>query len=85
MSIPDAPAPNFEDYPSLYGWTNENERGYKILERPSSTTRPMRVIHIGAGMSGICLSKMLPDAIKDVTLTCYDKNGDIGGTWLENV
>lgn len=86
MSPPEpAPLPKFEDYPNLYGWTTQNERGYKIQERPCGAMRPMRVIHIGAGLSGICLAKLMPDALKNVALTCYDKNSDIGGTWFENV
>ena len=86
MSPPEpTPLPKFEDYPNLYGWATQNERGYKIQEHPCGTMRPMRVIHIGAGLSGICLAKLIPDALKNVTLTCYDKNSDVGGTWFENL
>lgn len=67
-----------------YGWPRENERGYRILEQPHGTERPLRVIHIGAGISGICMSKFLPEESKDTSLVCYEKNEDIGGTWLEN-
>lgn len=73
-----------EDLVQRYGWPRENERGYKIRERPYGTERPLRVIHVGAGISGICISKFLPETLKDVSLVCYDKNADIGGTWLEN-
>ena len=30
------------------------------------------------------MSKFLPETLKDVSLVCYDKNADIGGTWFEN-
>lgn len=44
----------------------------------------MRIVHIGCGASGIALAKFLPDMLNNVSFTCYDKNDDIGGTWLEN-
>ncbi|KAF2652919.1 cyclohexanone monooxygenase [Lophiostoma macrostomum CBS 122681] len=66
------------------GWPRENERGYKIDEELFGHERPIRVIHIGAGISGICLAKFLPEKLNNATLVCYDKNNDIGGTWLEN-
>jgi hypothetical protein len=77
-------AQNSEDLAAKYGWPRENERGYRIQERPYGTERPMRIIHVGAGISGICMSKFLPETLKDVSLVCYDKNADIGGTWFEN-
>lgn len=67
-----------------FGWPKQNERGYKIQEHPYGTERPLRVIHIGAGISGICIAKFLPESLSNVSLVCYDKNNDIGGTWLEN-
>jgi hypothetical protein len=76
--------PNFETLPKRYGWPTENNRGYQIKEAPFGTERPLRVIHVGAGASGICLAKFLPSALKNVSLICYEKNNDIGGTWLEN-
>ncbi|OJD16203.1 hypothetical protein AJ78_03635 [Emergomyces pasteurianus Ep9510] len=76
--------PEFEQQPHMYGWPRENAKGYKIQERLCGSLKPIRVIHIGAGISGICLAKFLPEEVTEVTLTCYDKNSDIGGTWLEN-
>lgn len=70
--------------PDKYGWQRENEHGYRIKEQLYGTKRPLRVIYVGAGASGICFSKFLQDRMKDVSLVCYDKNEDIGGTWLEN-
>ncbi|KPI42778.1 putative sterigmatocystin biosynthesis monooxygenase stcW [Cyphellophora attinorum] len=77
-------ANTFENAANLYGWPQENERGYRIQERPYGSERPLRVIHIGAGISGICMAKLLPETLSNVSLVCYDKNDDIGGTWLEN-
>ncbi|KAL1969601.1 hypothetical protein VTN77DRAFT_8154 [Rasamsonia byssochlamydoides] len=76
--------PDFESLPDKYGWPRENEHGYRIKEQLCGTERPLRVIHAGAGASGICLAKFLPERLKNVSLVCYDKNSDVGGTWLEN-
>ncbi|OAG37868.1 hypothetical protein AYO21_07974 [Fonsecaea monophora] len=70
--------------PELYGWPTQNERGYRILEQPFNTKRPIRVIHIGAGASGICFAKFHETMTENVTIQLYEKNSDIGGTWLEN-
>jgi hypothetical protein len=66
------------------GWPQQNARGYKILEQPLGTMRPMRVVFIGAGASGICFSKFAQDTLSNVDIQLYEKNDDVGGTWLEN-
>lgn len=75
---------NFEKVADQCKWPRQNERGYKIQEEVFAHERPIRVIHIGAGISGICLAKLLPEMLNNASLVCYDKNSDIGGTWLEN-
>ncbi|OAG44504.1 hypothetical protein AYO21_01500 [Fonsecaea monophora] len=52
--------------------------------RPVDKPRPMKVIVIGAGMSGIIAGIFFPRAIENLTLTIYEKNADLGGTWFEN-
>jgi hypothetical protein len=66
------------------GWKIRNAQGYEILEKPYGSRRPLRVIHIGAGASGIVFSKFLEEQLEDVELQVYEKNHDVGGTWLEN-
>ncbi|EXJ74840.1 uncharacterized protein A1O5_01536 [Cladophialophora psammophila CBS 110553] len=66
------------------GWMVQNARGYRIHEEPYNTPRKIRVIHIGAGASGITLSKFMEDRCENVELQIYEKNKDVGGTWLEN-
>lgn len=46
--------------------------------------RPMKVIVIGAGISGILASIRLPRRIQNLDLVVYDKNPEVGGTWYEN-
>jgi 4-hydroxyacetophenone monooxygenase len=42
-----------------------------------------RVVIIGAGMSGLCMAVKLKAA--GIDFVVLEKDGDIGGTWLENV
>jgi len=66
------------------GWMIQNARGYKINEEPYCAARKLRLIHIGAGASGITFSKFVEERLRNVELQIYEKNADIGGTWLEN-
>jgi NADPH-dependent glutamate synthase beta subunit-like oxidoreductase len=76
--------PSLDELPDLYGWPRQNERGYRIDETPSGTYRPLKVIIIGAGASGISFAKFSREELHNVELQIYEKNHDIGGTWLEN-
>lgn len=55
-----------------------------ISERAFDQPRPLKVIYIGAGISGICASIMFPKYVPTVDLVVYEKNADVGGTWFEN-
>ena len=44
--------------------------------------RSLRVVIIGAGMSGILAAHRLQQA--GIPYTVVEKNGDVGGTWFEN-
>ena len=46
--------------------------------------RPMRIVVIGAGFSGIYLGIRIPEWLRNVDLTIYEKNAGVGGTWYEN-
>jgi ribulose 1,5-bisphosphate synthetase/thiazole synthase len=43
--------------------------------------RPLKVIVIGAGYSGIYHGVRIPERIKNCELTIYEKNDAVGGTW----
>lgn len=47
-------------------------------------TRKVKVITVGAGFSGIMMAYKIQKYTKNVDLKIYEKNADIGGTWLEN-
>lgn len=59
---------------------------YIIPESLLGTRRPIKVIVIGFGFSGIHLSYILGKQTKNsnITLQFYEKNPGLGGTWFEN-
>ena len=55
-----------------------------ISDRCIDSVRPLKVISIGAGISGILAAIELPRKLKKLELVIYDKNEELGGTWFEN-
>ncbi|KAF6232532.1 hypothetical protein HO173_009200 [Letharia columbiana] len=55
-----------------------------IPNRSVDTVRPLKVICIGAGVSGILAAINLPQVVRKLDLVIYDKNEELGGTWFEN-
>ncbi|KAI3401753.1 hypothetical protein diail_9417 [Diaporthe ilicicola] len=46
--------------------------------------RFVKIICVGAGASGLCLAYKLQKSFRNYSLTIYDKNPSVGGTWYEN-
>ncbi|KAL1304763.1 hypothetical protein AAFC00_003700 [Neodothiora populina] len=67
-------------------YSTPGSTGYNIpdinINDPSN--RKIRVLTIGAGVSGILMAYQLQKHCKNVEHVVYEKNHDIGGTWLEN-
>jgi cation diffusion facilitator CzcD-associated flavoprotein CzcO len=57
---------------------------FKIREHPVDYHRELKVAVIGGGLSGITAGILLPKKVPNINLTIIEKNGDLGGTWLEN-
>ncbi|MCJ1255280.1 hypothetical protein MMC24_003096 [Lignoscripta atroalba] len=55
-----------------------------ISARDIGSVRPLKVIYIGAGISGILAAIRLPAQVQNLDLVIYDKNEELGGTWFEN-
>lgn len=49
----------------------------------SVENRKIKVLTIGAGVSGILMAYLIQRDCKNVEHIIYEKNGDVGGTWLE--
>lgn len=58
--------------------------GYRIREEPFGTRRKLRVVLMGAGASTVNFLKKTEERMHNLDVTVYEKNHDIGGTWLEN-
>ncbi|KAI1423213.1 hypothetical protein F5Y12DRAFT_786187 [Xylaria sp. FL1777] len=56
----------------------------KRLEGPIHAERYLRIVVIGAGASGLLVAYKLQKDFKNVSLTIYEKNQGISGTWYEN-
>jgi cation diffusion facilitator CzcD-associated flavoprotein CzcO len=59
---------------------------YHYVQQYLGKPRPVRIITIGAGISGIAAVHLFKEKFKDgtVEIVLYGKNEDVGGTWLEN-
>jgi hypothetical protein len=58
--------------------------GYVVEEHPLGEPRKLRVITIGAGASGLNIAYQIGKHMKNIDLQLYEKNNEVGGTWLEN-
>lgn len=67
-------------------FNNAIDSAYRIIEQPIGTRRPLRVVCMGAGYSGVMMSIVFNERLRDsnASLAVYERNEDIGGTWLEN-
>lgn len=57
---------------------------YSVREQALGTLKPLRLICIGAGVSGINLLRTLRLNLNDYEAVVYEKNNNVGGTWFEN-
>lgn len=46
--------------------------------------RKIKVLTIGGGVTGILMAYQIQKLCENVEHVIYEKNADIGGTWLEN-
>ncbi|OAL38935.1 hypothetical protein AYO20_01686 [Fonsecaea nubica] len=55
-----------------------------IPDHPQCAPQPLKIIHVGAGASGLLFAHKAERMLKNYDLICYEKNDSIGGTWYEN-
>lgn len=55
-----------------------------IPDYPQATSQLLKIIHVGAGASGLLFAHKAEKYLENYTLICYEKNDTIGGTWYEN-
>lgn len=56
----------------------------KLVQQWHSQPRKLRIIHVGAGATGLCAAYKMERQLTDYELVCYEKNHEVGGTWLQN-
>ncbi|KAH7070775.1 hypothetical protein BKA63DRAFT_579477 [Paraphoma chrysanthemicola] len=63
-----------------------NSEPYHYTKHWIGQPRPVRIVIVGAGVSGIGAVKLFKEVLGNlpVSLTLYEKNHDVRGTWLEN-
>jgi len=61
----------------------EDAGGYAIPDVYLGTRKPVKIVIIGFGASAIELAYVLKkrDPRNNISLQCYEKNDEIGGTW----
>ncbi len=74
----------WETQPHENEFYRQSFANYAITEQPLHTKRPLRMIIIGAGASGLQIAYKAERQLQNVSFQIYEKNNDIGGTWLEN-
>ena len=62
----------------------ELNQDHQRLGGPIHVERPMRIICVGAGASGLCFAYKLQRSFQNFSLTVYEKNAEVSGTWYEN-
>ncbi|KAK4548067.1 hypothetical protein LTR36_010787 [Oleoguttula mirabilis] len=62
----------------------KTEAPWLLHDTPVENQRPIKVIVIGAGYSGVYCAIRIPERLRNCELTVYEKNDGIGGTWYEN-
>lgn len=71
------------------GYKGNKSQAHESYEIPdvvlnSPMTRRIKVLSIGAGVTGILNAYNIQKHCENVEHVIYEKNHDIGGTWLEN-
>lgn len=71
---------------SNFRTTSSSQAGYEVSDQPIGTRRPLRIVCLGAGYSGLMMGIVYSQKLRDrdATLVIYERNSDLGGTWLEN-
>ncbi|KEF54822.1 uncharacterized protein A1O9_09264 [Exophiala aquamarina CBS 119918] len=64
--------------------SRRDPRPVELLDQPLHTKRKLRLICIGAGISGIAAAYKYERDLENVDIAIYEKNDNVGGTWYEN-
>ncbi|OQV04249.1 hypothetical protein CLAIMM_09160 [Cladophialophora immunda] len=65
-------------------WYNQDFDGYRVSDRHVYEKKPVRIVCIGAGFTGLQLAHKAEKLLEKVDLQIYEKSKDVGGTWLDS-
>ena len=63
-----------------------SKQRYQVQNAPTDARRPLRVVCIGAGYSGLMMAIIAEQRMqgRNIEFKVYEMNSDLGGTWLVN-
>lgn len=70
------------DSKTANGVDNDAVPQWSVHDSPIENQRPIKVIVIGCGYSGIYIGIRLPERLRNCELVIYEKNKGVGGAWL---
>jgi len=70
------------DSKTANGVDNDAVPQWSVHDSPIDNQRPIKVIVIGCGYSGIYIGIRLPERLRNCELVIYEKNKGVGGAWL---
>lgn len=79
--MPDAAAQEVHQSRQATTQTNGHSPDFKMHDTVIENFRPIKVIVIGAGYSGIYCGIRIPERFRNCELVIYEKNAGVGGTW----
>lgn len=74
----------FQPFEAANAQRSSGHSNIRISERSIDEARPLKLIYIGAGISGIIAAIEFVKRVPHLDLVIYEKNPEIGGTWFEN-
>ncbi|KAL1852735.1 hypothetical protein VTK73DRAFT_9174 [Phialemonium thermophilum] len=60
------------------------DQQFTLKDETVENQRPLKVIVVGAGFSGILAAIRIPEKLRNVELVVYEKNEGVGGVWWMN-
>ncbi|KAL4885426.1 hypothetical protein BJY04DRAFT_230965 [Aspergillus karnatakaensis] len=58
---------------------------YFPKQEPWNPQRPVKIIIVGGGIAGLAAGVLLPKKVPNSTVTIYERQRRVGGTWSQNV
>ncbi|EWY88032.1 hypothetical protein FOYG_09394 [Fusarium oxysporum NRRL 32931] len=69
---------------AMQNGSGENPTKFTLKDTPVENQRPMRVVIIGAGFSGIYSTIRMTQRLRNIDLTVYEMNEETSGAWWLN-